>query len=197
MIALSVFLVATTVWFLYLVTRNAFVLTGYASVMSFLESLAQTAQHRIWTARTHLGEGGQEQQYFSIIEHRLKAPSRPLEDFRRVIRLGPKSRTHVEWLVEHLSREPSVEVRYLDALGPQFDFMVVDGRVAVIGFPMVGGKHNSGAVVLRRRAAVEGVESVFISLWNDCQSTVLFDGSSNRTPEDIKHLQERLSALLS
>jgi hypothetical protein len=196
-IALCAFLVVVTVWCVFLVTRQAFVLTGYATVMSFLESLAQTAQNRLWTARTHLGEAGQEQPYFDIIEHRLKDPGKPLEDFRRVVRLGPRSRAHVEWLVEHFSQESNAEVRYLDAVGPQFDFVVVDGRIAVIGFPMVGGKNNIGAVVLRRRAAVEGVESVFISLWNDCKSNVLFDGSSGRTLEDVRQLQERVRGLVS
>jgi len=74
--------------------------------------------------------------------------------------------------------------------------MLVDRSIAVIGFPMVGGKHNIGAVVLRRRDAVEGVESVFISLWNDCQSKVLFEGSTARTLEDVKQLQERARSLM-
>jgi hypothetical protein len=73
--------------------------------------------------------------------------------------------------------------------------MAVDGRIAVIGFPVVGGKRNIGAVVLRRRKAVEGVEAAFISLWNDCQANVLFDGSSSRTHDDVRQLKERIRGL--
>ena len=195
LIALAVFLFASVLWFIFLITRSAFVLTGYGDVMSFLESLAVTARQRLWTARTHLGEADEEQPYFELIEHRLKDPRYPLEDFRRVIRVGPRSRQHVEWLVEHFSQHANAEVRYLSSVGPQFDFMAVDGRIAVIGFPVVGGKRNIGAVVLRRRKAVEGVEAAFISLWNDCQANVLFGGSSSRTHDDVRQLKERIRGL--
>jgi hypothetical protein len=194
----SASLILVIVWMVFLLTRHTFVLTGYIPVMSFLESLARHAKHRLWTVRTHLGEAHEEQGYFEIIEHRIKDPdpNKRLTDFRRVIRLGPRSRTHVQWLVEHLGQQTGVEVRFIDGMGPQFDFLIVDGRVAVIGFPTVGGKHNMGAVVLRRRAAVEGVESVFISLWEECRLNTLFEGSKQRTLEDVRRLNERVQTIV-
>ena len=84
-----------SLWFVVLITRGAFALRGYSRVMSYLETLAETAEYRLWTARTHLGDGAGERRYFEIIEHRLKDPNRRLEDFRRVIRLSPRAVDHI------------------------------------------------------------------------------------------------------
>jgi hypothetical protein len=184
----------TCVWFLFLITRSAFVIRGYSNVMSYLETLAGTARYSIWTARTHLGEGVGEEKYFDIIEHRLKDPHRPLEDFRRIIRLGPQSCGHVRALFGRLIEKAGVEVRYYTAGGPQFDFMIVDGKVAVIGFPTAGGKGNVGAIVLRGRTAVHGVEIVFHGLWD--QSPSLFDGSQNRSSEARRQIESEVNAVL-
>ena len=91
----------------------------------------------------------------------------------------------------HFSRAP----RDYETGGPQFDFMVVDGKIAVIGFPMAAGKGNVGAVVLRRREAVEGVEFVFNALWRASESTLLFEGKKDRTIEEMSRLVERVRAL--
>jgi hypothetical protein len=163
--------------------------------MAYLESLAETARYRVWTARTHLGEGIVEHKYFEIIEHRLKNPHRPLEDFRRVVRLGPKAYDHISWLVSRFYNQSGVEVRYFTGGGPQFDFVLVDGKIAVIGFPMVGGKGNIGAIVLRKRSAVEGVEIVFNTLWE--QSTLLFEGADNVTVQVQQEIQKDLETLLA
>lgn len=186
---------AACLWFLFLISRDAFSLRGYSNVMSYLESLAETARYRVWTARTHLGEGVGEHRYFGIIEHRLKSPYHPLEDFRRVVRLSPKARDHISWLVSHFYNQTGVEVRYFEGGGPQFDFVIVDGKVAVIGFPMAGGKGNVGAVVLRRRSAVEGVETVFNALWDQAQ--VLFEGSADSTSQTQLDLQVKFDAILT
>jgi hypothetical protein len=183
------------VWFLFLITRSAFAIRGYSNAMSYLQTLAETSKYSIWTARTHLGEGVGEEKYFDIIEHRLKDPHRPLEDFRRIIRFCPQSCGHIRSLFARLSEQAGVEVRYYTAGGPQFDFMIVDHTVAVIGFPMVGGKGNVGAIVLRGRPAVHGVETVFQEFWN--QSHSLFEGSKNRSFEETKQLESQVNALLS
>jgi hypothetical protein len=184
----------TCVCFLFLITRSAFVIRGYSNVMSYLQTIAGSSRYSIWTARTHLGEGVGEEKYFDIIEHRLKDPHHPLEDFRRIIRLGPKSCGHVRSLFGRLSEQAGVEVRYYTAGGPQFDFMIVDGKVAVIGFPTAGGKGNVGAIVLRGRTAVHGVETVFHALWN--QSPSLFEGSKNRSSDARRQIESQVNAVL-
>jgi hypothetical protein len=142
--------------------------------MSYLEELAKKARYKLWTVRTHLGEGIGEQQYFRIVEERLAARDKPLEDFRRIIRVTPKSREHLFWLVDHLSQYPHVKVLYFEGGGPQFDFMSVDGEVAVIGFAKTGGKGNIGGIVLRGPEAVGAVDVVFTNLETD--SKLLFEG---------------------
>jgi hypothetical protein len=182
--------------FVVLVSRDSFTLRGYKTVMSFLDVLAATAKYRLWTTRAHQGSGDLEESYFAAIEHRLKDPNKPLENFRRVIRLSPSSASHARWLVEHLYNQPGVEIRYYKAGGPPFDFVIVDGKIAVIGFPMATGRDNIGAVVLRRRAAVEGVESAFHALCMDAESTLLFEGSKTRKVEEVRPLLESVQKLV-
>lgn len=74
--------------------------------------------------------------------------------------------------------------------------MVVDSKVAVIGFPMVAGKGNVGAIILRRRAAVEGVESVFNAMCKDAESTLLFEGSETRTIDEMAQIRQRVRILI-
>ncbi|HEY6803206.1 MAG TPA: hypothetical protein VI306_06470 [Pyrinomonadaceae bacterium] len=142
-----------------------------------------------------MGEAVGEEKYFDIIEHRLKDPHHPVEDFRRIIRLSPKSCEHIRSLFRRLSEQAGVEIRYYTGGGPQFDFMIVDGRVAVIGFPTAGGKGNVGAIVLRGRTAVQGVEIVFHELWD--QSTPLFEGSKNRSSAARLQIESQVNAVLS
>lgn len=184
----------TVVWFLFLNTRSAIAIRGYSNAMLYLQTLAETSQYSIWTARTHLGEGVGEEKYFDIIEHRLKDPHRPLEDFRRIIRLCPQAAGHVRSLFNRLCEQDGVEVRYYTGGGPQFDSMIVDRKIAVIGFPMAGGKGNVGAVVLRGRTAVHGVETVFNELWS--QSTYLFEGSKNGSSERRRQIEAQVNAVL-
>jgi hypothetical protein len=73
--------------------------------------------------------------------------------------------------------------------------MVVDGRIGVIGFPMAGGKGNIGAVVLRQREAVEGLETIFQELCRESQ--LLFEGSSRHSPQIEAQLQRKLTDILS
>ena len=153
---------------------DVFVLRGYNRVMSLLEDIATNARYRLWTARTHLGKGTGEDRYFEIIRRRLIDETKPLEDFRRVIRLCSNARTHLVWMVDNFCSLPNARVSYYEFGGPQFDFMSVDGEIAVIGFPMAGGKGNVGAVVLRRADTVAAIETVFQSL--EVASTLLFEG---------------------
>ena len=101
----------------------------------------------------------------------------------------------IRWCSVTLAIQPGVEVRHYQSAGPQFDFISVDGKVAVIGFLMAGGKGNVGAVVVRRRSAVEGVEAVFNSLCGE--SSLLFEGTSDRTEEAIHRLQEHVETVVA
>jgi hypothetical protein len=60
---------------------------------------------------------------------------------------------------------------------------------------MAGGKGNIGAVVLRRREAVEGLETVFQELC--LESQLLFEGDARHAPRIEAELQQRLTDLFS
>ena len=79
---------ASLLWLCLLATRKSFVIVGYRNTMSFLELLGTHAKHRVWTVRMHTGRGTREHTYFSILAERLSNQERPLEDFRRVLRLA-------------------------------------------------------------------------------------------------------------
>ncbi|MBS1790479.1 MAG: hypothetical protein JST85_22350 [Acidobacteria bacterium] len=175
-LVLLAFGAASAIWLVLLASRKAFVIVGYADVMSFLELLATHARLRIWTARTHTGLGIGEQTYFAILSERLASQERPLEDFRRLLRLAPQAHEHVDALIANFLYKNAAEVRYFTAGGPQFDFMIADD-VAVIGFPMAGGTDNVAAVVLRHSGVVEAVANVFTQLWADPDTEVLFRGA--------------------
>jgi hypothetical protein len=93
-------------------TRQTYVIVGYRSTMTLLERLAKSAQRSLWTARSHQGAVGHEQQYFKIIQQRLMAMKNPLEDFRRTVRVGAQEATteDLKWLVENLSNLLAVHI---------------------------------------------------------------------------------------
>lgn len=184
---LLAFGVASLCWFLLLATRKAFVIVGYHNAMSLLELLARHARHRVWTARTHTGRGVGEQAYFNILAERLGRQDSPLEDFRRLLRLTPAAREHIDQLIVDFLYKDAAEIRYFAGAGPQFDFMIADD-VAVIGFPMAGGTGNVAAVVLRQAGVVEAVANIFNQLWNDSNTRVLFRGKATFPERDRQAL---------
>lgn len=187
---------ASLVWLLFAVSRRAFVIVGYLDVMSFLELLATNTRYKLWTARMHVGAGVGEEEYFRIISERLGSATRPIEDFRRLIRIAPAAHPHLQHLVQEFFYRDFAEVRYFSGPGPHFDFMIADD-VAVIGFPMAGGSNNVGAVVLRRSTVVQAVADVFADLWEDPGTRVLFRGSRAQSEPDRVALMAKLTALLS
>jgi hypothetical protein len=192
---LALFSLAALTWFGALITRPAFTIRGYNEVMALLARLAKTSRHRLWTVRSHTGPGIPETSYFQAIEDRLRDRANPLEDFRRIVRLSPNVSDHLKYLISSFYRQDNVAVHYYQNHGPQFDFMVVDGRIGVIGFPMAGGKGNIGAVVLRRREAVEGLETIFNELCRESQ--LLFEGDARRAPQIEAELQQKLTDIFS
>jgi hypothetical protein len=178
-------------------TRKTYVLEGYRNVMTLLERLARTAKQSIWTVRTHHGSGESEQKYFEIIRERIISTDNPLEDFRRVVRVGiqPATVKHLAWLIQAFADQPSVRVKCCQAGGPSFDFMIVDGKTAVIGLPQSGGLDNAAAIVVRGRTAVKGIEAVFDTLFNESQT--LFVGNSqitNAEKEDLVTISRRIAS---
>jgi hypothetical protein len=178
---------ASLFWLVFLATRKAFVIVGYRNVMSFLELLARHARFRVWTARTHTGRGVGERVYFGILAERLSRQDSPLEDVRRLLRLAPAAREHIDNLIADFLYKDAAEVRCFSGIGPQFDFMITDD-VAVIGFPMAGGTDNVAAVVLRQTGVVEAVANVFNELWNDPSTRILFRGSATFPESDRQAL---------
>lgn len=192
---LALFILAALGWLVSLITRPAFTVRGYKDVVAFLSSLAKTSRHRLWTVRSHTGLGTQENSYFQSIEERLRNHAHPLEDFRRIVRLCPNVQEHLSFLISRFYRQDNATVHYYRDHGPQFDFMIVDGRIGVIGFPMAGGKGNIGAVVLRRREDVEGLEIIFNQLWQ--KSETLFEGDARYTPQTEARLQRKLEDIFA
>jgi len=174
---------------------EAFIVRGYSYAMSYLEGMAENARYRLWTVRTHAGEGVGERRYFEIIAKRLASRSRPLEDFRRIIRVTPKSRAHLIWLVDHISQYSAAKVYYFEADGPQFDFLTVDGEAAAIGFTMSGGGGDVGGVVLKRHDAVVAVDAVFSELERVC--TLLFEGHEGVGELQKSEMRHRIDLLLA
>lgn len=186
---------AALAWLVALITRPAFTLRGYKDVVTLLARLAKTSRHRLWTVRTHTGFGAEEDTYFKSIEERLRDHAHPLEDFRRIVRLCPNVRDHLCFLISRFYCVDNASVYYYRGRGPQFDFMIVDGRIGAIGFPMAGGKGNIGAVVLRRREDVEGLGIIFNQLSQE--SELLFEGDSRNTPQTEAKLQRRLKEIFA
>jgi uncharacterized protein (UPF0333 family) len=196
-IIVAAFFLVVFIIFLFQVTRSSFEIYGYNEVMNYLELLAKNAQKRVWTVRTHVGNGEMENKYFEIIEHRLLHPDAKerLEDFRRVICLSSNAEDHLNYLVDRFSNLPAAEVRFYIGGGPKFDFLIID-ELAVIGFPMIGGKNNTGAIVLRKRAAVEGIITVFSELCGDNNSTLLFTGNKQFNSTDKENLRIHIKSLI-
>ncbi len=192
---LAVLFLGGLISFAALITRPAFTVRGYKNVMAMLSRLAKTSRHSLWTVRSHAGLGAQEGSYFRAIEERLRDHADALEDFRRIVRLCPNVREHLSFLISRFYRQDNVTVLYYRNYGPQFDFMVVDGRIGVIGFPMAGGKGNVGAVVLRRRQDVAGLEIIFNQLC--AESELLFDGDAHHRPQVEARLQRKLKDIFA
>lgn len=193
LLTLALFSLVALAWFGVLVTRSAFTVRGYNEVMALLVRLAKTSRHRLWTVRSHTGLGIPERPYFQAIEDRLRDSAHPLEDFRRIVRLSRNARDDLAFLISRFCRQNNVAVYHYQNNGHQFDFMVADGKVGVIGFPMAGGKGNIGAVVLRRRDAVAGLETIFRELCDE--SELLFEGDSRNTVRIEERLQKRLAEI--
>jgi hypothetical protein len=169
-------------------TRQTYVITGYKNTMALLETLARRASQSIWTARTHRGTGSFEERYFNIIRERMIASENPLEDFRRVVRIGGQagSDDHLLWLVQAFADQPAARVKVFEGGGPSFDFVVFDGETAVIGLPQSGGLDNAAGIVIRGRSGVAGVAAVFDALL--AESTELFVGNRHITDGERAHL---------
>jgi hypothetical protein len=197
LIALSMIAVALLLALLVALARQTYVIVGYKNTMTLLERLARSARCSLWTVRTHQGAADPEQKYFEIIHERLVATDKPLEDFRRIVRIGIQSATeeHLEWLVQHLSNQPAAHIRTYQGSGPSFDFMVVDRRIAVIGLPQSGGLDNSAALVVRGRAAVAGVEAIFDALFSE--SRVFFDGKRQLTSKERSELLSKAAVVVN
>ena len=183
-------------WMVVLITRKSYVIEGYPEVMRLLEDLARSARRSVWTTRTHGGEAEREAKYFELLAARVVDADSPLTDFRRIMRLdvSAEPRRHAWWLFERLSRYSAVQVRYFRGGGPKFDFMVVDGEIAVIGVPLPGGLGNLGGIVVRDRHAVRGVEAVFEDLWAECET--LFIGSTTAIGREQHEERARFEKLL-
>lgn len=177
-----------------LLSRPAYQLDGYRNVMAFLSRLASQARSSIWTARVHTGRGEGEDEYFRAIRSRIVDPN-GIEDFRRIVRLTPIAVPHLRDLAEMFGPESGVKVRGFAGPGPQFDFVIFDGEIAVVGFPMEGGEGNVGAIVLRRRRSVRGVESVFIALWGESDE-LFVGGPANKRSEFVSKVIECANGLI-
>jgi hypothetical protein len=195
LIVLALLFFSVLAWFVALITRPAFTVSGYSEVVALLAKIAKTSRHKLWTVRSHTGVGIPEDAYFQAIEDRLRDRAKPLEDFRRIVRLCPNARDDLRSLIARFYRQDNVSVHYYQNHGPQFDFMIVDRRIGAIGFPMAGGKGNVGAVVLRRPEAVKGLETIFEELCRESQ--LLFEGDARHGPQTEAQLQKKLDGILS
>jgi hypothetical protein len=195
--ALGATAVALLLALMVALARQTYVVVGYKNTMTFLERLARSARRSLWTVRTHQGAGDLERRYFEIIHERLVATDKPLEDFRRIVRIGAQSATaeHLEWLVQNLSNQPAAHIRIYQGCGPSFDFMIVDRRIAVIGLPQSGGLDNSAALVVRGRAAVAGVEAIFDALFGE--SRLFFDGKRQITLKERTELLSKVDMVVN
>lgn len=181
---------------MFALARPTYVVVGYKNVMDLLEQFARSAKHSLWTARTHQGPADLEQRYFDIIRERVIAAEDPLEDFRRVVRIGVRTENaeHLLWLARAFADQPAAKIRVYEGGGPPFDFVVIDKKTAVIGFPQSGGVDNSSAIVVRGRNAVAGIEAVFDALFGE--STVFFTGKRHITDLERAGLIDLASKLI-
>lgn len=183
--------------FLFQISRPSFMIRRYRPVMDYLERLAKNADDKIWTVRTHNGAGDDEVRYFKIILERLEHPDpkKRLEDFKRIIRISPNARQHLNYLIDRCSDNNGAEVSFYKGGGPKFDFLIIDERIAVIGFANVGGKNTIGSIVLRDKHAVRGVVNVFHDLWNDEHTELLFSGRPGISDEEKGLLKDKVRLL--
>jgi hypothetical protein len=120
--------------------------------------------------------------------NRVRDTKRPLEDVRRNIGLTANSstRTHLRRLVNDLSEHPAVKVKYFLGGGAKYDFIIVDGRIAVIGLPRSEGDRVGASLVVKDTIAVRCIESAFEDLWRD--GILVFAGQ----PSDAEGRKQRL-----
>jgi len=176
--------------------RTVYVIYGARLAMKHLEMLASSAKYSIWTVRTHFGEGEVEQGYFDMLHARVIDPQKPLQDARRLIRIGPATgtRNHLYWLIDKFSDREAVKVRYYSGTGPTFDFMIRDDSAAALGLPMAGGEGFAGTVFFSHREVVQGVRDAFEELWT--KATPLFNGRGNITSEERQELKEEVDRII-
>lgn len=170
------------------------VIYGYHATLAYLVQLVREAEQEIWTVRTHLGESSAEEPLFNELVTRVLNPHKPLEDVRRNIRLlnSIATQRHLENLVHRLADRTAVKVKYFRGNGPAFDFIIVDGRRAVIGLPMAEAQGVGASLIIEDPAAVECLKYAFSDLWE--QSTPLFYGNPLVTAEERTRLLSIVAA---
>ena len=195
-LAVALLLLATLlglgIWAIKRRPQAATVIHGYARTIEFLEDLVLDAERSVWTVRAHVGEATAEERLFTALVNRVKDTRRPLEDVRRNIGLTETSstRTHLRRLVNDLSEHPAVKVKYFLGGGAKYDFIIVDGRIAVIGLPMSEGDQVGASLVVKDKIAVRCIESAFEDLWRD--GVLVFAGQPSNAEG---HKQRILDAL--
>lgn len=178
--------------------QRIYVVYGARGAMRHLEDIARGAEYSVWTVRTHMGGGEEEQGYFNVISSRLADPRNSLQDIRRLVRLHPADscHRHLFFLIDKFSDQPGVRVNYFTGPGPSFDFMVADRNVAAIGLPLAGAYGFAGTVFFRRSDVCLGIRDAFDELWQ--RSQTLFIGKVDLTEQERIALRERaMSAIES
>jgi len=187
----TVLLVFAVLW----VTRKAratYVVPGVRPVITELSELVRTSTSYVWTARAHLGEAENEDDYFHALASRVLEGK--VEDVRRVICLNKarSTRAHLHWLIDKFADQPAVKVRYLKSSTSLFELAVFDGRHAAFGFPQTEGEGFLGAMFTRDPVALKGLEAAFRLLW--AQGTVLFRGTVHVTDADRQRMKDHIDA---
>jgi hypothetical protein len=195
-LAAAVVLLATLlglgIWAIKRRPQAVMVIHGYARTIEFLQEIVLNAERSVWTVRTHIGEATAEEPLFTALANRVRDTKRPLEDVRRNIGLTAtnSTRTHLRRLVNDLSDQAAVKVKYFLGGGAKYDFIIVDGQIAVIGLPRSEGDQVGASLVIKDKIAVRCIESAFEDLWRD--GVLVFAGQPG-TAEG--HKQRILDAL--
>jgi len=107
---------------------------------------------------------------------------------------GGTSLSKAYGLISRFSEDiDAVKVRAFEGVGPRFDFIIVDGRKAVLGLPAAAGEGVDISLVIDDPEVVRGFEQAFEDLWQS--SKKLFNGLLGISPAAKLEIARRIPEL--
>lgn len=176
--------------------RAVRILRGHEETVKAIDEVISSAKKSVWLFRAHTGEGTKEKPFFQRLQQRLLDPAAPLEDVRRnsVIHASKALREDLLEFAEKFAPREGVQLALINDPYPRISIMLVDQRVAVLGFPTDGGGGISATLLTTDQDLVNAIATTYLEVW--ARSRVIFPAAPTRTDREVDEIKKTVKKIL-